>query len=46
LTGSRPAEIPVEAANVLELVVNQRSAKSLGIVIPQAVLLRAETVIE
>ncbi|MEJ8853427.1 ABC transporter substrate-binding protein [Variovorax robiniae] len=46
LRGTRPGDIPVEAASVLELVVNQKSARLLGIQIPQSVLVRADRVIE
>ena len=46
LRGAKPADIPIEAANVLEFVINLRSAKALGINIPQSVLLSADTVIE
>lgn len=46
LRGAKPADIPVEAANLIELVVNVKSARTLGIKIPQSVLLRADRVIE
>jgi len=46
LRGAKPGDIPVEAASVLELVVNQKSARLLGIRIPQSVLVRADRVIE
>jgi len=46
LRGLKPADIPVEAANVLEFVVNVKSAKTLGLTIPRSTLLRADTVIE
>ena len=45
LRGARPADIPVEAANVLDLVVNLKTAKALGITIPQSIMLRADKVI-
>jgi putative tryptophan/tyrosine transport system substrate-binding protein len=46
LEGTKPAEIPVEQASTFLLVVNSRAAKSMGITIPQLILLRADRVIE
>jgi putative ABC transport system substrate-binding protein len=46
LRGAKPADIPVEASNVLELVVNQKSARALGITIPRSLLLQADRIIE
>jgi putative ABC transport system substrate-binding protein len=46
LQGAVPAEMPVEQPTRLELVVNLRTARALGISIPQAVLLRTDRVIE
>lgn len=45
LRGAKPAEMPVEQARQFELVVNERTAKALGIKVPQAILLRADDVI-
>jgi len=46
LNGEKPAELPVMLSAKFELVVNSKTAQSLGIVIPTAVIARADEVIE
>ena len=46
LRGEKPGELPVQLPTAIEFVVNLRSARALGLSVPQAILARAEEVIE